>query len=69
MAITIFTNRDLERVASLRMNWRKEFLREVVRLRRERDIAKARDQLRSTAAANILSSADNGSTTSSPPAL
>jgi hypothetical protein len=67
--MTIFTNRDLERVASLRMNWRKEFLREVVRLRRERDIAKARDQLRSTAAANILSSADNGSTTSSPPAL
>jgi hypothetical protein len=29
--MTIFTNRELERVASLRMNWRKEFLLEVVR--------------------------------------
>lgn len=67
--MTIFTNRDLERVASLRMNWRKEFLLEVVRLRRERDIAKARDRLRSTAAANICSPADSGSTTSWPPAL
>jgi hypothetical protein len=67
--MTIFTNRDLERVASLRMNWRKEFLLEVVRLRRERDIAKNRDRLPSAAAANTRSSADNRSTTSWPPAL
>jgi hypothetical protein len=31
--MTIFTDRDLERVASLRLNWRKQFLLEVVRLR------------------------------------
>ena len=35
--MTIFTDRDLECVASLRMNWRKEFLLEVVRLRHERE--------------------------------
>jgi hypothetical protein len=67
--MTIFTNRDLERVASLRMNWRKEFLLEVARLCRERDIAKNRDRLPSAAAANIRASADNRSTTSWPPAL
>ncbi len=64
--MTIFTDRDLERVASLQMNWRKEFLREVVRLRQERNIAKNRERLRSAAAANIRSSADNGHTTSWP---
>ena len=37
--MTIFANRDLERVASLRMTWRKEFLPEVLRLRRERFVA------------------------------
>lgn len=63
----IFTDRDLERMASLQMNWRKEFLREVVRLRQERNIAKNRDHLPS--AANIRSSADNGHTTSWPPTL
>jgi hypothetical protein len=30
--MTIFTDRDLERMASLRVNWRKEFLLEVLRL-------------------------------------
>jgi hypothetical protein len=67
--MTIFTNRDLERVASLRMNWRKEFLLEVVRLRHERNIAKTRDRPPSTEAANIRSSLDNRSTTSWPPTL
>jgi hypothetical protein len=67
--MTIFTNRELERVASLRMNWRKEFLLEVVRLRHERDIAKTRDRLSSAEAANIRSSADNRSTTSWPATL
>ena len=57
--MTIFTNRDLERIASLRTNWRKEFLLEVVRLRQERDIAKTRDLLLSAEAANIRSYADN----------
>ena len=52
--MTIFTNRELERVASLRMNWRKEFLLELVRLRHERD------------AVNIRPSADNSRTTSWP---
>ena len=66
----IFTDRDLERVASLRMNWRKEFLLEVVRLRNERGIAKIRDRLPSAAAAiDIRSSADNRSTTSWPAPL
>jgi hypothetical protein len=55
--MTIFTNRDLERVASLRTNWRKEFLLEVGRLRHERDIAKNRDR---------LPSADNDRPTSWP---
>ena len=41
--MTIFTDRDLERVAKLRTNWRQEFLLEVVRLRHERDIAKRRE--------------------------
>lgn len=67
--MTIFTDRDLERVASLRMNWRKEFLLEVVRLRQQRDITKSRDRLQSAEAANIRSSADNRSTTSWPPTL
>jgi hypothetical protein len=52
--MTIFTNRDLERMASLRLNWRKEFLREVVRLRQEREIARNRDRLPSTEAANVI---------------
>jgi hypothetical protein len=65
--MTIFTDRDLERVASLRMNWRKEFLREVVRLRQERDIAKTRDLLLSAEAANIRSCADNRRPISGPP--
>jgi hypothetical protein len=56
--MTIFTDRDLERMASLRTNWRKEFLLEIVRLRHERDIAKTRDRLSSAEAANIRSSAD-----------
>ena len=62
--MTIFTNRDLERIASLRTNWRKEFLLEVVRLRQERHIAKSRDRLPSAEAANIR--IDNRSTTSWP---
>ena len=41
--MTIFTDRDLERVAELQTNWRKELLLEVVRLRHERDIAKTRE--------------------------
>jgi hypothetical protein len=57
--MTIFTDRDLERVASLRMNWRKEFLLEVVRLRQERETAKTRDR---------LPSADNSRSTSWPAA-
>jgi hypothetical protein len=40
--MTVFTDRDLERVAKLQTNWRQEFLLEVVRLRHERDIAKRR---------------------------
>jgi hypothetical protein len=67
--MTIFTDRDLQRVASLRMNWRKEFLLEVIRLRQERDIAKNRDRLPSAEAANIRSSADSRSTTSWPATL
>jgi hypothetical protein len=54
-------------MASLRANWRTEFLREVVRLRQERDFAKNRDRPPSTDAANIRSPADNGHTTSWPP--
>jgi hypothetical protein len=64
--MTIFTNRDLERMASLRTNWRKEFLLEVVRLRQERDIAKTRDLLLSAEADNIRSYADNRSPISGP---
>jgi hypothetical protein len=41
--MTIFTDRDLERVANLQANWRQEFLLEVVRLRHERDIAERRE--------------------------
>lgn len=41
--MTVFTDRDLERVAKLQANWREVFLREVVRLRHERDIAKRRE--------------------------
>lgn len=67
--MTIFTDRDLERMASLRLNWRKEFLLEVVRLREQRDITKSRDRLPSAEAANIRSSADNSHTTSWPPTL
>lgn len=40
--MTVFTDRDLERVAKLQTTWRQEFLLEVVRLRHERDIAKRR---------------------------
>ena len=65
--MTIFTDRDLQRVASLRMNWRKEFLLEVVRLRRAREITKSRDRRPSAEAANIR--VDNRSTTSWPPTL
>jgi hypothetical protein len=65
--MTIFTDRDLERVASLRMNWRREFLLEVVRLRQEREIAEKRDRLPSAKVANIQSSADNKSPTSRAP--
>ena len=61
--MTIFTNRELERVASLRMNWRKEFLLEVVRLRHQRNSAKNRDRLPPAEAVDIRSSADNGSAT------
>lgn len=64
--MTIFTNRDLEQMASLRLNWRKEFLREVVRLRHERDIARNRDRLPSTGTADARSSADNSRPTSWP---
>lgn len=35
--MTIFTDRDLECVASLQANWRTKFLLEVVRLRRQRE--------------------------------
>ena len=65
--MTIFTDRDLERVASLRMNWRKEFLLEVVRLRHEREFANVRDRRPSAEAANIR--VDNRSTSSWPPTL
>lgn len=61
--MTIFTDRDLERVANLRMNWRKEFLLEVVRLRHERNSAKNRDRLPPAEAVNIRSSADNRTAT------
>ena len=64
--MTIFTDRDLERVASLRLNWRKQFLLEVVRLRHARDIAKNLDRLPSTQAINFRSSADHGRTTPEP---
>jgi hypothetical protein len=65
--MTIFTNRDLERMASLQMNWRKEFLLEVARLRQERNIVKTPDLLLSAEPANIRSSADNRSPTSRAP--
>lgn len=58
--MTIFTDRDLERVASLRTNWRTEFLREVARLRHERDIAKGRE------AATTRSATDGSRTISWP---
>jgi hypothetical protein len=61
--MTIFTDRDLERVANLRMNWRKEFLLEVVRLRHEQNSANNRDRLPPAEAVNIRSSADNESAT------
>ena len=67
--MTIFTDRDLERVASLRMNWRKEFLLEVVRLRQEREIAKSRNRLPSAETVNIRSAANNARTTSWPRTL
>lgn len=41
--MTVFTDRDLERVANLQANWREVFLLEVVRLRHARDIAKRRE--------------------------
>jgi hypothetical protein len=62
--MTIFTDRDLERVASLRMNWRRAFLLELARLRQERDIEKTRDRLPSAEAANIRPSADSKRTIS-----
>ena len=64
--MTIFTDRDLERVASLRTNWRKEFLREVVRLRQEQDLVKTRGRLPTAEAANVRSSAGISRTTSWP---
>ncbi|QDW38226.1 hypothetical protein FFI89_014365 [Bradyrhizobium sp. KBS0727] len=64
--MTIFTDRDLERVASLRMNWRRAFLLELARLRQERDIEKTRDRLPSAEAANIRPSADSKRTISWP---
>lgn len=64
--MTIFTDRDLERVASLRMNWRRAFLLELARLRQERDIEKNRDRLPSAEAANIRPSADSKRTISWP---
>ena len=48
--MSIFTDRDLERLASLRTRWRKEFLTEIVRLRRERDIGGSSDRGPSTEA-------------------
>jgi hypothetical protein len=48
--MSIFTDRDLERLASLRTNWRKEFLSEIVRLRQERDIVGNSDHGPSTEA-------------------
>jgi hypothetical protein len=64
--MTIFTDRDLERVASLRMNWRRAFLLELARLRQERDIEKTWDRLPSAEAANIRPSADSKRTISWP---
>jgi hypothetical protein len=58
--MTVFTNRDLERVASLRMNWRREFLREVVRLRHERHIAKSRDHIQATEPPILVSQPGTG---------
>lgn len=60
--MTIFTNRDLERMASLQMNWRKEFLRELVRLRQQRDNTRDRERLPSAEATDIRCSADEGRT-------
>ena len=60
--MTIFSNRDLERVANLQANWRQEFLLEVVRLRHERDIIRSRE------ADARRSSTDNRSPTMWPPA-
>lgn len=34
--MTIFSNRDLEKIANLQANWRKELLFEFVRLRKDR---------------------------------
>jgi hypothetical protein len=64
--MTIFTDRDLERMAGLRTNWRKEFLLEVVRLRQERDFAEDIDHLPSAEAVNFRSSADHSRTTPGP---
>ena len=61
--MTIFTDRDLERVASLRMNWRKEFLLEAGRLRQERDFANNLARRPSAEAINFRSSADHSRTT------
>ena len=58
--MTVLTNRDLERMASLRMNWRREFLREVVRLRHERQIAKSRDHIQATEPPILVSQAITG---------
>lgn len=64
--MTIFTDRDLERVASLRMNWRREFLLEVVRLRQQREVAIRRARLPSAAADDVRFAAECDRATSSP---
>lgn len=56
--MTIFTDRDLERVASLRTNWRREFLLEVVRLRRQREVAIRRARLPSATADDVRFAAE-----------
>ena len=64
--MTIFTDRDLERVASLRMNWRKEFLLEAGRLLQEWDFANNLARRRSAEAINFRSFADHSRTTPGP---
>ena len=61
--MTIFSNRDLERMAVLQANWRKELLLELVRLRKERHSDKLWDLPTPTEAAT------DGSRTASPPKI